>query len=385
MCSLAHAWRFSTKCQRCCGSCRATTFHRIGVAHAFLNGLVKGFWGLVGREEKTKLKVGDDIRLTDAHKAAIAANVQKMRGTSSYSSALANILKYDLAHTLRQLVFRQRDELVGRRGVDACVFTLDVHALDALATHPSAMLKYAARVLSMPLLQEGARTSPTRAIMCRKKHATMEDRLAWTDTVSLFALHDVPVDSRILDMWGHLRAAVVFFMRHLENQQKRNNIATAQDHLYQYARLVQQHFGTHALMTFQLHTCMVHVAEQAEECGPLAFAGEWWVERLMQVFKRIVKYRSTRFPETVAVNHWLATQALDRIKQHDPHAAMLSEELHAGRRMDDAAQYDNAKAESFVAGRMTSASNDADLVRADVASMQACVQRVMSSLSMHDE
>ena len=73
--------------------CRATTFHRVGTAHAFLNRLVKGFWKLVGREEKTELKVGDDIRLSDTQKAAIAANVKRLRSTSSYSSALANILK----------------------------------------------------------------------------------------------------------------------------------------------------------------------------------------------------------------------------------------------------------------------------------------------------
>ena len=55
---------------------------------------MKGFWKLVGRE-KTKLKVGDDIRLSDTQKAAIAANVKRLRSTSSYSSALANILKYE--------------------------------------------------------------------------------------------------------------------------------------------------------------------------------------------------------------------------------------------------------------------------------------------------
>ena len=72
----------------------------------------------------------------------------------------------------------------------------------------------------------------------------MEDRLAWTDTVSLFALHDVDVNARILDMWGHMRAAVIFFMRCLGNQQQQWYIDEAQEHLFQYAQLLQRNFGT---------------------------------------------------------------------------------------------------------------------------------------------
>jgi hypothetical protein len=48
-------------------------------------------------------------------------------------------------------------------------------------------------------------------------------------------------------------------------------------------------WNMHELMTFKLHTCLVHVPEQAWQCGPTAFAAEWWVERLMQVFKRVLK------------------------------------------------------------------------------------------------
>lgn len=75
--------------------CRPTTFFRIGTAHAFLNGLVKGFWSLVGRDSKRKLKEGDDIKLSKAQKAAIAANVARMRRTSSYMSPLPDLLKCD--------------------------------------------------------------------------------------------------------------------------------------------------------------------------------------------------------------------------------------------------------------------------------------------------
>ena len=45
----------------------------------------------------------------------------------------------------------------------------------------------------------------------------------------------------------------------------------------------------------------------------------------MQVFKRITKYRSTRHPECVGTNHFLAVQALDRIAYCHPRATRLME------------------------------------------------------------
>ena len=111
----------------------------------------------------------------------------------------------------------------------------------------------------------------------------MEDRLVWTEIVAPYALHGVDVDERILAMWAELRPAVLFYLRHANGQHKREHIAAAQAHLLNYAKLVSQHFGLHELATFQLHTCMVHLADQARECGPTAFSAEWWIERLMQV------------------------------------------------------------------------------------------------------
>ena len=111
----------------------------------------------------------------------------------------------------------------------------------------------------------------------------MEDRLVWTENVSVYALDGVDVDQRILDMWAQLRPAVLYFLRHASGQHKAVHIDKAQQHLLEYARLVGLHFGLHELATFQLHTCMVHLVDQARECGPTAFAGEWWIERLMQV------------------------------------------------------------------------------------------------------
>ena len=61
--------------------------------------------------------------------------------------------------------------------------------------------------------------------------------------------------------------------------------------------MVQKTWNMTELMTHNLHTCICHVPEQAKKCGPTAFAGEGWLERLMQAFKRVTKYRCTRYPK----------------------------------------------------------------------------------------
>jgi hypothetical protein len=72
----------------------------------------------------------------------------------------------------------------------------------------------------------------------------MEDRLTWTDTVSLFALHGAGVHPTILRMWGHLRAACMFFMRYWPGQHPEEHIQGAQDHLLAYDRLVSSTWKT---------------------------------------------------------------------------------------------------------------------------------------------
>jgi hypothetical protein len=179
----------------------------------------------------------------------------------------------------------------------------------------------------------------------------MEDRLTWTDTVSFFALHDAGVHPTILRMWGHLRTACMFFMRHQPGKHAEEHIQGAQDHLLAYARLVSSTWKMHELMTLNLHTCLVHVPEQARRCGPTAFAGEWWLERLMQVFKRVTKYRCTRYPETTAVQHWLLVQALDDWKLQCPSVSALLDGVQAGRNVDNV-NYDNEPGSSRLIGRL---------------------------------
>ena len=118
----------------------------------------------------------------------------------------------------------------------------------------------------------------------------------WTENVSVFALHEAGVDDRVIAMWAELRPAVLYFLRHRNGQHKAQHIQKAQTHLLKFARLAHQHFGLHELATFQLHTCLVHLGEQAYDCGPTAFAGEWWIERLMQVCIRQLRPRPQRVP-----------------------------------------------------------------------------------------
>lgn len=164
-------------------------------------------------------------------------------------------------------------------------------------------------------------------------------------------------------MWGHLRTAVVYFMRYQEGQHQPEHIDAAQDALFQYSVLVQEHFDTNHLMTFQLHTCMAHVAEQARLCGPTAFAAEWWLERCMQVFKRITKYRSTRHPECVGTNHFLAVQALDKIASCCPQSTALLDKIDppAGRTRKGAR--DDTAGDEWLAGPIQDVSDDHLAVR----------------------
>jgi hypothetical protein len=180
----------------------------------------------------------------------------------------------------------------------------------------------------------------------------MDDKLVWTDTVSTFALHGVSMPEALQRMWGHLRAAVVYFMRYQANQHQCEHIDAAQDHLLKYGRLVQRTWNMQELMTFNLHTCMLHVPEQVKLCGPLAFAAEWWLERLMQVFKRVTKYRCTRHPETTAVQHWLTVAALDNTRLSHPTVTALLDRIRAGR---ISADQDTTAGRSWLSGTVRAA------------------------------
>lgn len=178
----------------------------------------------------------------------------------------------------------------------------------------------------------------------------MEDRLVWADTVAAYALHEAGVDDRIMEMWGCLKTATVYFMRYMEGQHHPTYIHEAQTALFKYTVLVQEAFGSNELLTLQLHTCMAHAAEQAKLCGPTAYAAEWWLERCMQVFKRITKYRSTRHPECVGTNHFLGVQALDRVAFTCPGATALYDHVVARKTKDNTTDRDDTSGDDWLVG-----------------------------------
>ena len=315
-----------------------------------MNGLVKGFWKVAGRDDATNktFTKGADVRLSDESRRKINENVHRMSSTSAYSSAFKNVLEYAL--------------------VPACSLTKCQRDAMRCPTWQQ-MLAMIVCALCARLLTWNGRTTSIHVHRCRAKSQTMEDKLTWTDTVSVCALKDANVHPKLLEMWGHLRTAVVYFMRYQEGQHSDELINEAQDALLKYAQLVEATWNYKELATHNLHTCMLHVPEQARACGATAFAGEWWLERLMQVFKRTVKYRCTRYPETTAVQHWLTLTALDDMRLRSPGVTRLLDSIRAGR---PTTLRDSTSGDNWLSGKMEKAT---PAVRAEVSEAFASVDQ----------
>lgn len=88
----------------------------------------------------------------------------------------------------------------------------------------------------------------------------------------------------------------------------------------------------------------IHLPDQALSHGATATNMEFWIERLVQLMKRTVKYRSTSFPELLFVNTWRLTQALLRMRQKFPMQCKTFDEwvpLYSNRVLS-APRYDDA-------------------------------------------
>lgn len=79
--------------------CRPEAMHRIPLAHAFCNGLIKGFWALMARSGKVPLRQGNDIILSRDARKAIKAQVAELRGTTCFTAALPDIVQCALDAT----------------------------------------------------------------------------------------------------------------------------------------------------------------------------------------------------------------------------------------------------------------------------------------------
>jgi len=67
-----------------------------------------------------------------------------------------------------------------------------------------------------------------------------------------------------------------------------------------------QVLGGSALCTFKLHLAAIHLPDQVRACGASL---EYWVERMVQVYKRMIKYRATAYPELIFINAYLLQRA----------------------------------------------------------------------------
>jgi len=74
-------------------------------------------------------------------------------------------------------------------------------------------------------------------------------------------------------------------------------------------------FSGQVLATLKLHLAAVHLPDQVRACGPAFFCLEYWIERLVQFFKRLIKYRGTSGSERIFVNDLLLRRACDRLVQ----------------------------------------------------------------------
>lgn len=189
--------------------------------------------------------------------------------------------------------------------------------------------------------------------------------MAFLETFSLYLLHDLPwkpadreVRTTFERLWGHLRKGCLYFMRCVPGEHTWARILAAQKELVAYGSLAEevtapsprrtpiahvpfnasrdnalqpcpsptcgcvnhpplwvcvQVFAGTALCTFKLHLAAIHLADQVRACGPSAFSLEYWVERMVQLYKRLIKYRSTAAPELLFVNDHLLQRVCLRI------------------------------------------------------------------------
>jgi hypothetical protein len=138
----------------------------------------------------------------------------------------------------------------------------------------------------------------------------MSDWLVFITVVSPLVCSATNFPPEVMKLWAPLRRALLYFLRYSHGQHTAAQWNKARDDLLCYARLAEKEFGMHRLLTLQLHSAVVHLVDMVQAYGPAAFRMEFWVERMMQLLKRVTKYRTACSPELVAVNAWLLQRAL---------------------------------------------------------------------------
>lgn len=249
-------WLSSSPC-----ACSALHFHFVPFSHAITYGVAKDFWLLMLRLAKDP-EPGVEPLLTRAAAEAISRRATRVMLTSSFTGSAKDIFKCAACVSSAISASHAR-----RHASDRCV-----------------------------------RTCPEAYVaVCSESNMKMEDWKAWITTVSVLALAGIEgVTPKLKKMWSALRAALVYLLQYMPGQHDDRYIDEARNLMCEYASLAEEHFGKRELMTYQLHTLVLHAFEQIKEVGPGAFVSEDWLERMCQSFKRRTKCRATRWPEMTA-------------------------------------------------------------------------------------
>ena len=85
-----------------------------------------------------------------------------------------------------------------------------------------------------------------------------------------------------------------------------------------------QLLGGAALCTFKLHLASSHLPDQARTGGAAFFSLEFWVERLVQLYKRFIRHRSSGKPELLFVQAEVLTRACRRMQFGDGGEVLMS-------------------------------------------------------------
>jgi hypothetical protein len=139
---------------------------------------------------------------------------------------------------------------------------------------------------------------------------TMSDWIVFVRVLSPYLLYNCGVHDDVLKLWSPLRQAAVYFLDYKEGQHHTALIRKAQDMLAAYAHHAERMVPHRILNTIQLHNCVFHLPTAVLHWGPSIFRTEFWVERMMQLLKRITKYRTMCCPEMVAAGAWLLKRRL---------------------------------------------------------------------------
>jgi hypothetical protein len=155
---------------------------------------------------------------------------------------------------------------------------------------------------------------------------TMEQWFLFVVVLSPAILFDIELPPKVEQMWEQLRKGLVYFMSYSTGQHRREQWVRARNHLLQYARMAEDFTqGGKRLCTLQLHSAVCHLVDYVELYGPSAFRAEFWVERMVQVLKRITKHRLGKKPCMTAVVHLNTVSACNAIERDCPEvAAMLN-------------------------------------------------------------